>query len=272
MPTLGEQLDVARADFETARAAAESLANEEAGNLGSDEAYHSWHRRKRVAEIEVERLAATVPALETAIVDATAKAVLDEYEARYNAAAARNREVAAMLRDDLPRAWAIVSTFLEAAALAEIETAEVLRLKPAGFVPSRWIGDPEAGRRRSSLEEEIVREEVAELWIDAETGHLFADQTRRPTKKALTKQFKQVTYLPSRRGDNTQPFFRDLHFPRIDQSGPALFDGRNLHSPHDVLRALRAPRPELPPRHPQMRISPVNSLPPPVDDFGPSVS
>lgn len=271
---MADQLLAARAELEAARGAAEALANDEASNLGSDEAFHSWSRRKRLAEIEVGRLADVVTSLEADVTSHAAQIEIDRYRARYDAAAECNRKVADMIRTDLAQAWSIVSSVLEAAALAEIETAAVLRSMPAGFQPTQSIGDPEDARRRPSLEEKVLGEETVSLWVDAETGNLFADQSRRPTKRAIAKMFRQTTVLPARRGDSPPPFFRELVFPRIDQNGPAMFDGRSLQSPEQVLRALAEPRPtaKATSRSSQIRIEPMSgSTVAPSADLGPAL-
>jgi hypothetical protein len=85
---------------------------------------------------------------------------------------------------------------------------------------------------------------------------LFADQSKQKPH-SITKKFKQVRYLPAQISDSIKLFWNDLRFPRLDDGGPALFDGSELRSPYEVLRALRTERPERRQRQPQVRIEPI---------------
>jgi len=272
--TLAEQLATARYDHDAARAHAEAIANEESQSLTSDEIYGSWRRRSRVAEMEVERLRALIDELQNEERVAAERDALDRYSDRYDAAADANRKVAELFRVELPRIWAAIAGILKQAALAEIETAAVRKAMPPGFVPSRSLGDPEDVRRRPALEEEILADEVVLLWTDKVTGHLFADQDTRPKRPAAQRHFRQVAILPARRGDAPLPFYKELLFPRVGQSGPVMFDGRSLQTPEQVLCALDASREAQltqQPRTPQMRIEPVSSTVASTADGGPAI-
>jgi hypothetical protein len=227
-----------------ARDQVEALAGQEAVSLESDEAYGAWSRRKRLAEKEVTRLLALVSTIEADIAAERAYAVRAAYTARYNAAAARNREVVELYRTELPKAWAVIADVLEKAALAQIETEAVIKEMPADYTPRTWIGDPDRSVRcRPPVEEEIVSERIVELWVDLKTGNTFADQSAPPTVSSIKKQFKEVTYRPFRPSGDVPPFYRDLKFPRLDATGStSLFDGGRLRGPYDVIEALRKSR------------------------------
>lgn len=254
--SLDDQLAKARLDLENAREAAERIANEEAENLANDTVFTAWMRQKRVAEQEHQRLAALVSSLERQIEEAAVAAKLAAFTARWEAAAERNREVARLMQTELPRAWDIIKAVLEAAALAQVETDEVLREQPANFTAPDLLVDPEAFRRRSSFDEEVIEVQEVDLFVCKKTGNLFADQSKQKPH-SITKRFKQVRYLPSQFSDSIKPFWNELRFPRLNDGGPALFDGSELRSPYDVLRALRTDRPERRQRQPQVRIEPI---------------
>jgi hypothetical protein len=254
--SLDDQLAKARLDLVAAREAAERIASEEAESLGSDERFTAWLRKKRVAEQDQQRLTALVADLEKQIEAAADAAKLAAFAARWEAAAERNREVARSMQTELPKAWAIIATVLEAAAVAAIETEEVLREQPINFTAPNLLVDPEAFRRRSSFDEEVIEVQEVDLFVCKKTGSLFADQSKQKPH-SITKKFKQVRYLPAQRSDSTKPFWSELRFPRLDDGGPALFDGSELRSPYDVLRALRTDRPERRQRQPQVRIEPI---------------
>jgi hypothetical protein len=200
--SLDDQLAQARLDLEVAREAAELIASEEAESLGSDERFTAWLRKKRVAEQDQQRLTALVADLERQIAEAATAAKLAAFTARWEAAAEQNREVASLMQTELPRAWDIIKEVLEAAALAEIETDEVLRERPANFTVPDLLVDPEAFRRLSSFDEEVIEVQEVDLFVCKKTGNLFADQSRQKPH-SITKKFKQVRYLPAQRSDST---------------------------------------------------------------------
>ncbi len=254
--SLDDQLAQARLEREAAREAAERIANQETENLANDTVFTAWMRQKRVAEQEHQRLAALVSSLERQIEEAAVAAKLAAFTARWEAAAERNREVARLMQTELPKAWAIIATVLEAAALAAIETEEIVHDRPAGFVVPDLLVDPEAFRRRPSFDEEVLSVQVVDLLVDKKSGGLYADQSvRKPN--SIARKFREVTYLPAQLSDSIEPFWSDLRFPRLDDGGPALFDGSEIRSPRDVLRALRAERPERRQRPQQVRIEPI---------------
>lgn len=237
-------LSTTRDDLAVARGQVEVLAGQEAVSLESDEAYGAWSRKKRLAEKEVGRLVALVANVEADIEAERANATRAAYEGRYNAAAARNREVVDLYRTELPKAWAIIANLLEKAALAQMETEAVIKEMPADYTPRTWIGDPDRSVRcRPPVEEEIVRERIIELWVDPKTGNTFADQSAPPSVTSIKKQFREVTYRPFRPAGDVAPFYRDLKFPRLDATGStSLFDGGRLRGPYDVIEALRKSR------------------------------
>jgi hypothetical protein len=170
----------------------------------------------------------------------------------------------------LPKAWEIISSVLQAAALVEIETDGVLRDRPPDFRPPRAIVNPESFRRRPSFEETIIEDRVVDMFVDKKTGALFADQSKqRPG--SVVRQFREVTYLPMELGNAVLPFYRDLKFPRLDDSGGPLFDGSKINSPRDVLLTLSSPRPERHQRQRQVRIEPLVPIATPSLDGGPTV-
>lgn len=268
--SVDDQIDAAHSDLVAARARADLVAAEENDNLQSDEIFSSWQRRYRVAELEVDRLARLIATLEA---DRTAKieqAGRARYIARWNAAAMRNRAVADMMKEQLPKAWEIVKSVIEAAAIAEIESDRVLRDRPVDFEGPCSIGNPEAFRCRRSFEETILEDRVVDLFVEKQTGRLFADQSKQPPRSVVRK-FRQVTYLPLQLGDAALPFYREMRFPRLDDNGAAIFDGTSMRTSHDVLRALRAPRPERVQRQHQVRIEPIALASASQIDGGPAV-
>jgi hypothetical protein len=268
--SLDDQLAQARLDLEAVREAAERIASEEAESLGSDERFTAWLRKKRVAEQDQQRVTALVADLERQIEEAAVAAKLAAFTARWEAAAERNREVARLMQTELPKAWAIIATVLEAAALAAIETEEIVHDRPAGFVVPDLLVDPEAFRRRPSFDEEVLSVQVVDLLVDKKSGGLYADQSvRKPN--SIARKFREVTYLPAQLSDSIKPFWSDLRFPRLDDGGPSLFDGSELRSPRDVLRALRAERPERRQRPQQVRIEPIRQSSVGGFDGGPAI-
>lgn len=268
--SLDDQLAKARLDLENAREAAERIANEEAENLANDTVFTAWMRQKRVAEQEHQRLAALVADLERQIEEAATAAKLAAFTARWEAAAERNREVARLMQTELPKAWAIIKTVLEAAAVAAIETEDILHERPTNFTVPDLLVDPEAFRRRASFDEEVIEVQEVDLFVCKKTGNLFADQSKQKPH-SITKKFKQVRYLPAQISDSIKPFWSDLRFPRLDDRGPALFDGAELRSPYDVLRALRTDRPERWQRQSQVRIEPIRQSSVGGFDGGPAI-
>ncbi|MDP2359017.1 MAG: hypothetical protein Q8M31_23570 [Beijerinckiaceae bacterium] len=235
----------ARSELDAAHHMVEVHASREGSCLEeSDEAYGAWFRQKRLYEKEVARLNALVSKFEADIATEEANAMRAAYAVRYNAAAARNREIVERYRAELPKAWAIIANLLEAAALAQIETEAVIKAMPADYTPRTWIGDPDRTVRcRPPIDDEIVSEQIVELWADPKTGNTFANRSAPPSVTSVKRQFKEVTYRPFQPAGDVPPFYRDLKVPRLDAIGSrVLFDGAKLRGPYDVLEALRQSR------------------------------
>lgn len=267
--SLQAELDAAR------RRQAELEAGEAAAEQESDEAFAAWLRQKRLADREVSRLVEAKAQAERDADAEKAKARLAEYDARYQARAAGNSDVERMLKDDLRAACSTILRVMEAAALAEIETAAVIHAMPRDYEPTVWIGDPDRTVRcRPPEMEEIVSDKVIELWVDPDTGHIFADQDQK-SHRAVKKAFREVKYHIFRPAGETPKFFRGLRIPRLDAFGDdCFFDGSKLHDAHDVLAAIRevrnrpGPRPrpvitELKPVE-KAAVVAVDDLPPPI--------
>lgn len=266
-------LAAAHSDLDAARTRLVEIEQAESAALQkSDEAYASWLRQKRLAEAELARLEQEVGKAAAEAEAEEARARLAEYDARYKAAAARNREVEKRLREDVPKAWAIIAQFIEDAALAEIETAEVLREMPREYDPKIWIGDPDRSIRCGPpMDEEIVSEELVARWVDPKTGSIFADEPK--ASRAIKRPFREVNYRPFRPVDEPLPFYRGIRMPRLDAVGDHfLYDGTALRSPHQALAAIRAsrnrPRPQA--RPVLTKLEPIDppaaafALPPPL--------
>ncbi|RJF69596.1 hypothetical protein D4Q52_19770 [Rhodopseudomonas palustris] len=216
---------------------------EETAHLGSDEAYLSWTRKKRVAEQDARHADELVASLEVEVEAARRAEERSAFTARFAAAAAQNEKVVELYRTVLPRAWEMIADVLRQAALAQIETDAVLRAMPADFEPDQWIGDPDRTVRcRPAISEATISEEVVDLWVDRETGGVFADQETPPRSRTAHKRpFRRIAYQPFRPASDAAPFFRDLIFPRLGNTGGHLFDGRELRSARDVLAELAKP-------------------------------
>lgn len=240
-----DHLDATRAELVRAQAALQTIVEEEHASLSSDEAYSAWSRRKRLAENEEIRLRDLLETIERKIVHDQDEGVLADFDGRYNAAADRNNDVAALFREALPEAWQVISEILRAAALAAIETEAVQKAMPSGYRPKRALIDPDYTIRcRPAVQEEVLSQELAELWTDRKTGALFSDQSKPPVdSNAIKKRFKITSYMAFRPGGDAQPFWKGLIFPRLDTAGPALFDGTKARTPADVLRQLSQRRP-----------------------------
>lgn len=232
-----------QADLEAARARVVKLEQAEGAALEtSDEAFAAWLRQKRLADAEVARLEQEIAKVEREAEAQEDRARLAEYGARYEAAAARNREIEKRLREDVPQAWAVIAQWIEDAAVAELESVEVLREMPREYDPKIWIGDPDRSVRCGPpMDEEVISDEVVGKWVDPATGGIFADQPK--VRRAVKKFFREVKYLAARPIDEPLPFYRALRMPRLDAVGDHfLYDGSRVHGPHEALAAVRKSR------------------------------
>ncbi len=270
-PALQDQLAKARLDLEAARDAAERVANEEASNLGSDELFTGWLRKKRVAEQDQQRLEALIASLENQIDAAEHTAKLEVFAARWTAVAERSVAVKTMYEQDLPQAWEIVAKVIEAAAQLEIDRQAILRAMPVGFEPPTLIHQPDLEIRcRSCCDETILESEIVDMLTDR-AGRLFVNQTCAAAKRGVARPFRHVTYLPMQTSSQTPPFWQQLVFPRLSAVGGPMYDGAKVNSPQEALAALRMERPVDVEREPMMRIEPIRQSSVADFDGGPAI-
>jgi hypothetical protein len=255
--SLSDQLAKARLDLEAARDAAERIANEEAANLGSDELFTGWLRKKRVAEQDQQRLEALITSLENQIDAAEHTAKLEVFAARWTAVAERSVAVKAMYEQDLPQAWEIVAKVIEAAAQLEIDRQAIIREMPVGFEPPVSIHHPEMEIRCLPCRDEtILKTEIVNMMTDRE-GRLFVDQSCAAAKRGVSRPFRHVHYLAHQTSSQVLPFWQQLVFPRLSSVGGPLYDGTKTSSPQEALAALRMERPVDVEREPMLRIEPI---------------
>src|SRR4029079_16389617 len=146
--------------------------------LESDDAWSAWGRQRELADADVSRLTELVARLEAEAESEAAKTKRDGLLRRYEAVAAQNAAAAELIRTEMPKAWSIIETVLEAVALADIATKQLAADLPHDFdTGDLWIGNPERETRcRPPCDQKILSRKRVDLWCDPKTGNRFVDQ------------------------------------------------------------------------------------------------
>jgi hypothetical protein len=271
------RLDQARADQAANDAALQELeaAKSEASKAGRD-AFAAWKEEHDWRATERERLTVAIEALETEIVAEDRLGEEADFRDRYRRRQEENADLANRIKREVAEINAKTTALLRDVALASIKDAEINAKLPADLsplVPANFLARAYPGRAR----EEIGSERLS-LWVRSDSGALIGDQAsvrdlgvdRAGSKRGgvieprfmppiycRRMQFEQISFHPEVPSERPAPLWqmRLLH----PDSPAVLFDGTELSSARDVLRALdRATRFQNPgPRPVQKELRPL---------------
>lgn len=281
MTKLADQLKVVQAQFEAARDAAETIANQEAEALASDESWMQWTRRKKLADMDVARLEGEIARLVVAIEDETAAKAHEANMIAYRQAKARYDELKAgviRLRDEI---WPEIRDLLIGLAEFEAERDQINRLPN---VPG--IGSPDKNIRDiSSKQQETIEDIVVDVWCYPGTYNQYGDQDAvqldgtvgthggRKAFRLQRRQMRRITSYAFQPAIDAQPLWRSLVMPRLDYpygDYDHQFDGRHVYMPSDALAQLRFDR-RPQPRNVEVIFKPADQPTGAAWDTGPAV-
>lgn len=187
-----------QSEFETARDAAEAIANQENEALASDDSYASWLRRKKLAERDLARLEVELASVADEIQAEQGRQERDALQKRYNAVKSRNEALQVRLREISENVAPVLLQLVQDLARDEIDVEAINRLVPWG---------------------ERLR---------------AADATARCCP-SVQKSPDNPHFIPA---DDVLPLWRTIVIPRLGRYGGAAFDGTQFNTPERVLQFL----------------------------------
>ncbi len=198
MKQLIARQDSTQREFEAARDAAEAIANQENESLVSDEAFMSWTRRKKLADLELTRLEGELAAVADEIQAEEGRQQRDALLKRYNGIKARNEALQARVSEFREKVAPALLQLIHDLAQDEIEVDAINRRVPWGE------------RLRSA---------------DA-------------TVRCCPSEQISETNPHFRPADDVPPLWKTLVIPRLGRYGGAAFDGTQFNTPERVLQFL----------------------------------
>jgi len=186
-------------EFEAARDAAETIANQENEALASDDSYASWLRRKKLAERDFARLEVELASVADEIQAEQGRQERDALLKRYNAVKSRNEALQARLREISENVGPVLLQLIHDLARDETDVDAINPLVP-------W------GERLRS-----------------------ADATVRCCP-SVQKSPDNPHFIPA---DDVPPLWRTIVVPRLGRYGGALLNGTQFNTPERVLQFLK---------------------------------
>jgi hypothetical protein len=187
-----------RREFEAARDAAEAIANQENQALASDEAFMSWTRRKKLADLELARLEDELASVADEIQAEEGRQQRDALLKRYNTVKARNEALQVRVSEFRETIAPVLLQLIHDLAQDEVEVEAINRRVPWG---------------------ERLRP------ADATVRCCPSEQ-----KSEINPYFRPA--------DDVPPLWQTIVVPRLGQYGGPLFDGTQFNTPERVLQFL----------------------------------